>query len=119
MVPERPDQAQHLQALVEKFRLDLPQRVKEIRDTWMQWSTEEDSPFEADGPLRRLVHNLTGAAGTFGQRELGEEAGILERELISLGGISMVQMDLGRREKVESLIQNLERLAVRPAPDGG
>ena len=118
MEPNRPSKIERLRALMAEFSAELPLRVKEIRESWEWEVVHGEAPFEAEGPQRRLAHNLAGAAGTFGYRELGEEARILERELMTLGGVPLSQLPPDRLARVSTLLGRLETLAGLPPRSG-
>lgn len=58
----------------------LPPRLNEIQAA-IEGLEQEPMNMERRATLHRLLHNLTGAAGTFGYHELSSEARILEQTL--------------------------------------
>ncbi|MBF0371067.1 MAG: diguanylate cyclase [Magnetococcales bacterium] len=68
-----------LESRQQAFGEQLPIRLEEIAATWRGWSKEgKKSDLVA---LHGLLHNLAGAAGTFGFGELGEKARAIEVQL--------------------------------------
>lgn len=97
--PEMAIQSRLLQAepdlsdLVEKFVLDLPAVLDELR----QLSEAQDWP-----TLRHKVHDLKGMGGTFGYPDLSELAAKLEFQLINQDG-----------QAVDTLLGELDKLVKR------
>ncbi len=59
-----------LQALQDKFRKKLPQRMAQIRDHWRAFESDGGQNNSAAN-LLQAIHSLAGSAGTFGYQRLG------------------------------------------------
>ena len=70
----------HLQDLQRAFAERLPGRIEDIRSRHRQLAAAGWNLQEAEA-LHRLVHSLTGAAGTFGMRSLSDTARHIEAHL--------------------------------------
>lgn len=74
MTDNKPDKASKLRALQDTFIRELPSRLKTISQMWNAGDVTNNNEFH------RLVHSLSGSAGTFGFPLLGDAA--REMELI-------------------------------------
>lgn len=74
-----------LQALKHQFAQQLPGRLDAVRQQFQQVSTQPWAPADAQA-LHRLVHGLTGAAGTLGWPAVSTAARRLEQALSSALG---------------------------------
>lgn len=114
MASERPSKLERLQALRAEFTAGLPARVASIRAAAEDLEQEPRRVLGPDGTLRRLVHNLAGAGGTFGHQQLGLEARRLEAAIIALG--EKEDLATGDFRVIEGHFDALERL-IGIAPD--
>lgn len=67
-----------LAELKAQYRSDLARQVLAIDALWKQ-AASADRPLEPLAELRRHLHSLAGAAGTFGFAEIGEIAAAAEK----------------------------------------
>jgi HPt (histidine-containing phosphotransfer) domain-containing protein len=74
--PTDPAYRQHLQALAEKYRATVPQRMAAI-EAALAAAGEMPGP-DALAALHESLHVVAGSAGSFGLRALGDEARRLE-----------------------------------------
>lgn len=98
-----------LAGLRRQFADQLPIRIKAIRANFMQLDPAAWQLAEAQ-VLHRVVHSLTGAAGTFGMHSLGVVARELEQHLAA-----MLQDEQGpgtvRWQQALIVLERLEKLA--------
>ena len=78
---EKPDIADKLALLHERYFEKLPDKVAEIEVAWSKLDLHSPDPFPILDELYRQVHSLTGSAGTFGAYELSNTAKELQRHL--------------------------------------
>jgi diguanylate cyclase (GGDEF)-like protein len=71
-----------LEELHTVFASSLPGRLAALREAFEAVKQGSPGEFPIHAPLRRLVHNLAGAAGTFGFERLGRRARELELRLV-------------------------------------
>ena len=85
MTKQTPQQIfqEKLQQMQTSFIKGLPARLAEIKETWQQVQNPE-SQEESLHILHRLVHTITGSAGTFSLLNLGEEARNVENKIKDL-----------------------------------
>jgi diguanylate cyclase (GGDEF)-like protein len=96
-------------AIQDKFKASLPTRLIEIQQAWEQVQTVADKSEALDG-LHRLVHRLTGSAGTFGYTRLSLDSRSLEILLESL--LSYVNIDYDEYcLKIQDMIDGLVKVA--------
>lgn len=116
---ERPSKLERLQALRAEFAAGLPARVASIRAALEGVREEPGRVLAPAGTLRRLVHNLAGAGGTFGHHELGLAARQLEATLISLGlNPSPTEAEFARIEAQMEALDPLTGSAPDDSPEG-
>lgn len=77
--PADPAFRQHLQALADKYRASIPQRLAAI-GTALDAAGTAPAPAQLE-PLHEALHAVAGSAGSFGFRALGDEARRLEQLL--------------------------------------
>lgn len=117
MDSERPSKQERLQVLRAEFTAGLPARVEALREAARDLRRDPLRVLAQEGTLRRLVHNLAGAGGTFGHHELGQEARRLEALLIALAAGPIPRpVDLAR---IDRHLDTLDALAqIAPDPSG-
>ena len=76
---EKPDIADKLALLHERYFEQLPGKVAEIEAAWSKLDLHTPDPFPILDELYRHVHSLTGSAGTFGADELSNTAKELQQ----------------------------------------
>ncbi|MDM7949326.1 response regulator [Hydrogenophaga sp.] len=102
-----PDQIRsHLEQLQREFAGRLPARFDDMRRCHAQlgasgWTTQEAET------LHRLVHSLTGSAGTFGMRNLSDTARQVEVHLARM----LRQGDVPDRDEWNAIGEGIERMA--------
>ncbi|MDH5180570.1 MAG: response regulator, partial [Gammaproteobacteria bacterium] len=97
-----------LHQLREEFIKQLPARIRAIQDLYQLVTRYNDIR-----ELHRLIHSLTGAAGTHGLSDLTETA--RELEIRFAGIINEAAMpDSHTREIIDRLLQQLVNLAAQP-----
>lgn len=99
-----------LQAMQEKFTESLPGRLLEINQAWEQVQSSHGKQ-ESLEFLHRLVHTLTGSAGTFGYQKLSVDLRALE---ILLKGVIHSPETYGLDEirmQIQSMLDTLESLS--------
>ncbi len=75
-----PELQAKLDALLNNYRSQLPERQKEIRRLWQ--SVRQQQAVDGDGKeLYRLVHSLTGSGASFGFSALSDAASVFELQL--------------------------------------
>ena len=110
MCPDRkkPEIADKLALLHERYFEELPGKVAEIEAAWSKLDLHSPDPFSILDELYRHVHSLTGSAGTFGADELSNTAKELQQYLKkvidSRNTISQNEYDL-----IERLITRVKR----------
>lgn len=98
-----------LNAMQDKFKAGLPARLAEIQQAWKQVQAIADGD-ESLAILHRLLHTLTGSAGTFGYQQLSRDSRALEillKGLVSLADIS----DDEHRLQIQEVINGLVKVA--------
>ena len=81
-MPDRKQAAQaSLQALSEAYSAGLGERLENIAQCWAQLEQAPDKHNKHHRELHRMVHSLSGSAGTFGYQRLSEAARGLEQIL--------------------------------------
>ena len=91
---------------LDRLRSRFLARAADDLDNLRRWTT--DPPADAED-LHRLVHRLSGAAGTFGFRQLSDLAATAEDALVTGRSDSMAALT--------ALMEELDRLATRTASD--
>jgi len=84
-----------------KFKESLPERFDELMQTWSKIKSQENNHDQVV-LLHRLVHTITGSAGTFSYKELSAKAQALEILLKSL-----VEKQLNFSVEVSSQIERM------------
>lgn len=98
-----------LNALQDKFKASLPARLSEIQQVWKSVQAAAKVSEDLD-ILHRLVHTLTGSAGTFGYRKLSRDSRALEILLKGLISHPEVNPDENSRQ-IQEMIRGLVKLA--------
>ncbi len=98
-----------LNTMQNKFKVGLPERLAEIQRAWegVQAVTDVGEDLEV---LYRLVHTLTGSAGTFGYLQLSLDSRALEILLKALISHADVNYDENSRQ-IQEMIHNLVQVA--------
>jgi diguanylate cyclase (GGDEF)-like protein len=98
-----------LLAIQDKFKASLRTRLIEIQQAWEQVQTVADKS-ESLESLHRLVHRLTGSAGTFGYALLSRDARALEILLQTL--LTHVNIDYDEYcQQIQDMIDSLVNVA--------
>lgn len=112
MASDRKNWQEKLQSLRAEFVAGLPQRMAQIREAAEGYRADPATVLAPDGALRRLIHNLAGASGTFGYADLGQEARLLEEAVLGLSSSTAPSgADLA---KISARLQHLDHLAKAP-----
>jgi len=98
-----------LNAMQETFKVGLPARLIEIQKIWETVQTGADVS-ESLVILHRLVHTLTGSAGTFGYQQLSHDSRALEILLKGLIGHEDVNFGESSRQ-IQEMIYSLVEVA--------
>ena len=105
--PKTPDLETKIAAIVERYRKDLPLRIAELQESWVQ-IFEAREPREALQRLFHGVHTLKGSAATLGFADVSVEAARIGAGLRLLLQQSRLP-DAAERSQLEAA---LDRLAV-------
>jgi two-component system OmpR family response regulator len=97
-----------LAELLDTYEKSLPQKIREIRELWVQLESEAD--VEVARSFYRGVHNLAGTAATFGHPKLSEAARRIEQKVGS-GPAGVVEQTPALRRDIAALIEVLEATA--------
>lgn len=93
-----------LLAMQSKFQQSLPGRIEEINQAWQSVKTETATK-EALELLHRLVHTLTGSAGTFAHTQLSNDSRALEIVLKAINDTNNNHaLTQEQSEQIESLL---------------
>jgi chemotaxis protein histidine kinase CheA len=74
------DTIEKIELLKSKFRLEIPSRLEEIEQKFIQGKNLSFNKKEFE-EFYRYIHSLTGAGSTFGEKELSQSALSFENEL--------------------------------------
>ncbi len=101
-----------LRVLQQAFAVQLPERLATIRHTWeaVQDGANETARCQE---LYRLVHSLSGSAGTFGFPRLGKEARLLEAFLVQLADADYSNVE--NAETINNALAQFDTLAISGA----
>lgn len=103
-----------IQMLSGVYAAQLPEKIAQIEQLWLQIPAErwDDEGFQT---LHRRVHSLTGSGKTFGFAALSDLARVLEYDLSLL--IQLKEpLNKAQRTHVESLISELHQVILSPTP---
>jgi diguanylate cyclase (GGDEF)-like protein len=99
-----------LNAMQDKFKASLPARFAEIQQAWERVQAASEIEDDLD-VLYRLVHTLTGSAGTFGYQQLSRDSRALEillKGLVSHADINYDEHRLQIQEMIYGLVKVTE-----------
>ena len=100
---------QQLQKLQTLFHEQLPAKLTEIEKAFTAYNQAPEDKKALD-LLYRLIHNLAGTAGTFGAKQVTQEALLLDKLLKPL----LNQPEIASKEILDTLAEHLRaRRAVR------
>jgi diguanylate cyclase (GGDEF)-like protein len=102
-----------LQALQDTFRTQLQKRLADIQAAWVILQQQSDDQ-QAQKQFHIQVHSLAGSAGTFGFKQLGDEARHLEEFFQQ--GENITLPDVSVRQKISDLLAKLHDAAAQ-GPD--
>jgi CheY-like chemotaxis protein len=100
--------AEPIEALHRNFVAGLPQRLSAI-ETALEALRSPGPDAEKLATLRRLVHSLAGAAGTFGLDRVGERAKQIESLIDERAGAGQFP-DKGRLDRISALVCELHAI---------
>lgn len=106
-----PELQAKLDALLNNYRSQLPERQEEINRLWQ--SVCQQQTMGDDGKeLYRLVHSLTGSGASFGFSALSDTASVFELQLKACCDDDLV-IDTERQQLMEKAYKNLDNALAR------
>jgi len=110
-----------IQLMQTKFILSLPERLAEIQSTWRRVQVQEQKDLQQENLhiLHRLVHTLTGSAGTFSLKVLSEEARTLEVFIKTILAANTNRLNPEETAQIQSLLTTIvdEIAQTKPGTD--
>lgn len=105
--------ASKLEQMQQKFTESLPSRLAEVQEFWLKVKANEDVVANIE-TLHRLVHTLTGSAGTFAHVNLSQHSRALEIVLLELKKEQVSQVSAEQTEQIECLLTSIEECQFKP-----